>query len=539
MNLSFEFIVNIAVLVAQLYLGLIVILHNPRSFTHRFFLGLVAFMAIQGVVQSFVVSTNIGGNFDIQSRLSISLVPIQLLFLLFFIINFPDNKPKIKTSYLGIFFLLILGLTAISNTNLVFESFTIENGVAKAQPGSLFLIFTAALILLVLSNIVGIFIKYRKTPRESKKQIIIIGIGLALTFLGLFMTQYILPNFYSNANFLSLISLFTLPLLITTGYAIIGFRVFDVRLVSAEVFTLLTWVLFFVAFFFQPENTGPAYPIIIVALLLIMGILLTRNMTIEVKRRDQLEKLTEELKQTNVELRKAKIELEKLSQFKTQILSFASHQIKAPLAIIKQFASILAEGLYGPVTDKIKETLTKMKNSSDELIDLINTLLDLRKVEEGRMEYKFETIKLKDLVQGSFDNLKLQADSKKLEFTFTSGYEGNVNADPQKLKQVIQNLIENSIKYTPAGFVRVATKEEGDSVIFSVSDSGLGVSPTLLPNLFGQEFVRDERIKREIKGTGLGLYIAQSIVTAHNGKIWAESEGDNKGSQFYVKLKRI
>ena len=155
------------------------------------------------------------------------------------------------------------------------------------------------------------------------------------------------------------------------------------------------------------------------------------------------------------------------------------------------------------------------------------------------MEYKFETIKLKDLVQGSFDNLKLQADSKKLEFTFTSGYEGSVNADPQKLKQVIQNLIENSIKYTPAGFVRVATKEEGDSVIFSVSDSGLGISPTLLPNLFGQEFVRDERIKREIKGTGLGLYIAQSIVTAHNGKIWAESEGDNKGSQFYVKLKRI
>ena len=273
---------------------------------------------------------------------------------------------------------------------------------------------------------------------------------------------------------------------------------------------------------------------------LVTGYLVVKGVTTEIRHREELQKLTEQLKKANTELKS-------LSRFKTQILSFASHQIKAPLAVIKQFATILAEGLYGPVSEKVKETLGKMKGSADELIDLINSILDLRKVEEGKMEYKFETIKLKDLVQNVFDGLKIQAETKKLEFTFTSSSDGNVSADPQKLKQVLQNLVENSIKYTPtpstglgqAGFVKDETREEGGYIIFSVSDSGLGIGPNLAPHLFDQEFVRDERVKREIKGTGLGLYIAKSIVVAHGGTIWAESEGEGKGSRFYVKLRKV
>ncbi|MBI3589402.1 MAG: HAMP domain-containing histidine kinase [Candidatus Liptonbacteria bacterium] len=268
------------------------------------------------------------------------------------------------------------------------------------------------------------------------------------------------------------------------------------------------------------------------SLVLAFGILLIKSVLKEVEQREELQKLSEQLKKANTEL-------ESLSRFKTQILSFASHQIKAPLAVIKQFATILMEGLYGPVSDKVKETLGKMKNSADELIDLINTLLDLRKVEEGKMDYKFETVKLKDLVQKVFDGLKIQADAKKLEFNFTSGTEASVSADPQKLKQVFQNLAENAIKYTPQGFVKLETKEEGGYAIFSVADSGLGIGQNLLPHLFDQEFVRDERVKREIKGTGLGLYIAKSIITGHGGTIWAESPGEGKGSTFYVKLRKV
>jgi signal transduction histidine kinase len=104
-----------------------------------------------------------------------------------------------------------------------------------------------------------------------------------------------------------------------------------------------------------------------------------------------------------------------------------------------------------------------------------------------------------------------------------------------RFSQVIQNLIDNAIKYTKEGWIKVKVDKEDSEVLISVSDSGIGMSKELQQKLFGQ-FVRDPAIKKEIHGTGLGLYITKHIVEAHHGKIWAESEGINKGSTFYIKL---
>ena len=175
--------------------------------------------------------------------------------------------------------------------------------------------------------------------------------------------------------------------------------------------------------------------------------------------------------------------------------------------------------------------------SSDDLIVLINTLLDFRKVEEGRMEYSFARVKLNDIIQNVMTELETLANEKKLKFTYKASGEVFVNADAPKLKQVIQNFTDNAIKYTPEGFVHVELEEQGKDVIVSLKDSGLGIVKDLTPHLF-EEFIRDERVKKEIKGTGLGLYIARKIVEAHGGSVWAESEGESKGSIFYVKLKK-
>ena len=141
------------------------------------------------------------------------------------------------------------------------------------------------------------------------------------------------------------------------------------------------------------------------------------------------------------------------------------------------------------------------------------------------------------------------ASQKKLEFTFECAEEKiMIKADEQRLRQVILNLIENSIKYTEKGFVKVkcqmsdVSAEGGSasggkgqkSVLFSVSDSGLGIKKEVLPEIFDQ-FKRAKEA-RQIQGTGLGLFIAREIVKAHNGEIWAESEGEGKGSRFYARL---
>jgi signal transduction histidine kinase len=117
--------------------------------------------------------------------------------------------------------------------------------------------------------------------------------------------------------------------------------------------------------------------------------------------------------------------------------------------------------------------------------------------------------------------------------------EAFVSADRSKLKQVIQNLLDNAIKYTPnGGSVALEIQDMGSAYMIAVKDSGLGIPQDLIGHLF-EEFIRDERVRKEIMGTGLGLFIARKIIEAHGGRIWAESGGPNKGSVFSIALKKI
>ncbi|MEK7635974.1 MAG: ATP-binding protein [Patescibacteria group bacterium] len=242
------------------------------------------------------------------------------------------------------------------------------------------------------------------------------------------------------------------------------------------------------------------------------------------------------------QIEKANEKLVELDKAKAGMYSFVSHQIKAPMGIVKGFAQLLSDGSYGKLPKKAKERVEDMKKSCDRLIQLVNDFLDLRRIEEGRMEYEFKEINLVDLVKSVFEELKFLAEQKKLKFELECAeQEIKVKADEQRFRQVISNLIENSIKYTEKGFVkaRLMTDDKEsmtNNIIFSVEDSGIGIRPETLPQLFDQ-FKRAKEA-RLIQGTGLGLYIAREIVKAHKGEIWAESEGEGKGSKFLVRLFR-
>jgi len=248
------------------------------------------------------------------------------------------------------------------------------------------------------------------------------------------------------------------------------------------------------------------------------------------------DKNIDELKKLNVELEKSKAEFEKLSHFKSHLLTFASHQIKAPLGAIKGYIQLLEEGHYGEVNDRAKEVLSKMKFAADDLISMIENLIDIRKIEEGKMVYEMKEFDLKTIAEEEFSSLKSIATSKNLEFSFsTEGKVFLVKGDARHLKHVMQNLIENALKYTPKGFVKVVLKEDKGNLVFSVADSGIGISKGVMPLIF-EEFVRDERVTKEIRGSGVGLHVAKSIVEDHGGKIWTFSEGENRGSTFGFSL---
>ncbi len=219
-----------------------------------------------------------------------------------------------------------------------------------------------------------------------------------------------------------------------------------------------------------------------------------------------------------------------------ELLSIASHQIRAPLAAVKGLLSLVKDGTYGPVDPRAQGALTKALFSVDELIELTDLLLDLRQLEAGKMEYRFAKTDLVTLVRDAAAPLASVAESRDLAFSLDlPDHPLWVNADAHKLKQVVRNIADNAIKYTPHGFVKIAVAEEAAAAALIVADSGIGISAAALPYIF-DEFIRDDRVKKEFYGAGLGLFIAKKFVEAHGGTIRAASAGEGKGSTFFVNV---
>lgn len=423
----------------------------------------------------------------------------------------------------------LYSISALSFLTVVFlftSNFLIEGTTQRLffpfwpVPGKLYAINIAVYLFLVGYSLILLFRNLKTEADELKrKQYFFALIGSLIGFGG-GATNFLLwygIQIPPYGNFLVSIGLFL------WGYAAAKYQLFNIRAVVAEVLTFAIWVAVFIDVLSSSTPKEYLFKGGLLIFVIILGVFLIKSVHNEVKQR-------EELKITNEKL----VQLNKL---KSEFLSFASHQIKSPMTVVKGYASLIYDGTYGPVSDEVKGAAVNIKESADRLISLVGDFLDLRKIEEGQMEYHFEKINLSRIVGSMVEDFKLIAKKKNLDLTLeASSNDIQVMADEQKLRQVIQNLIDNAIKYTDKGFVKVELKERDGSVLLSVKDSGRGISKELLPNLF-QQFARDASVKK-IQGTGLGLYIAKEIIKAHKGEIWAESAGEGQGTSFCVKLSK-
>jgi signal transduction histidine kinase len=200
---------------------------------------------------------------------------------------------------------------------------------------------------------------------------------------------------------------------------------------------------------------------------------------------------------------------------------------------------MVLEGDFGPTTDPIKETVSKILKSTSDLVVLVGDFLDVSRIEQGRMQYNFEHFDIAEEVETVITELKPTIEKAHLTVSYDIDKNLNyaVDGDRGKLKQVIGNLIDNSIKYTPHGSIHVwLTRKENNKILITISDTGVGIKKEVLPNLFEKFSRAPDASKTNILGTGLGLYIAKKMVEAHHGRIWAESAGENKGASFFVEL---
>lgn len=218
------------------------------------------------------------------------------------------------------------------------------------------------------------------------------------------------------------------------------------------------------------------------------------------------------------------------------LLALTSHQLKTPMGIIRGYTTLLREGYYGPLNDQVKEILSKIEFSTEEVVALVDKIIDIRKIEEGKIEYEIKTMDFVQMARRATEEMGHMALSRGLDLSFSAPDHGiRVRGDEEKLYQVVQNLIDNAVKYTAKGSVAVAVKKKNDDVVLSVTDSGAGIPADVVPQLF-QEFIRDKKVANEIRGTGVGLYVARLFMEAQGGKIWVESEGRGKGSTFFISL---
>jgi signal transduction histidine kinase len=280
------------------------------------------------------------------------------------------------------------------------------------------------------------------------------------------------------------------------------------------------------------------------------------NSRLELKTGDEIEvlgeefnKMTQHLQQAHAglehkvaartqELAVANERLKEIDHLKSDFVSNVSHELRTPLTAIKGAVDLVLREVAGPLTEKQIHYLTRVRSNTQHLAGLINDLLDLSKIESGRIEVKSRRVSLSGLVHEVVETLRPVAAEKvvALEATIPEPLT-LVWADRDKINQVLMNLIGNAIKFTPAqGRVAVSASRNGkESVLVSVSDTGPGVPPDEKEKIFEKFYQVAEVDGVKPKGTGLGLAICKALVELHGGRIWVETE-INRGSTFSFTL---
>lgn len=226
-------------------------------------------------------------------------------------------------------------------------------------------------------------------------------------------------------------------------------------------------------------------------------------------------------------------ELEKL---KDEFVSLASHELRTPMTAIKGLISMIFEGDYGNINDGLRDPLSDIAKSTDRLIQLVNDMLDVSRIEAGRMKFTLTEVSISDLISEVVTMLKPLAVQKNIQLGVKGPDTGKIMADADKVKQILINLVSNAIKFTDYGFVTISFRPWGKFAYISVVDSGIGITGVNQAKLFGKfAQISTSQLGRPV-GTGLGLYLSREFTRRMGGELWLEHSETGRGSTFTFAL---
>ena len=524
---------HIGALLPSLLIAFFVFYKNPRNLSTRIFFCSMSLFSVWIFCNLVIWATEFPERTMFYWTILNTVEPIIYFTTFYFIYTFIYKK---NLSLLKVF-LLTLPLyptLILAQSTFMLIGYNLSNCDRNAYEGILASYGYTIEIFYVL-GIIGIwifsFLKHTKNKDEKTKDLIV-TIG-GLLFLISFSLGNIVEVFTENWE-IGLYGLFGAPIFVALlAYTIVRYNAFNTRLIGTQAIVFALFILVFSLLFVQEISSARVVISSTLVVLVFVGYLLIKSVKKEVQQREKIELLAKQLETANVRLKG-------LDKMKSEFVSVASHQLRGPLTSIRGYASMLAEGSYGKLPQKASEVLEKIADSAKFMALSVEDYLNVSRIEAGNMKYEMADFNLKELVEKVVDELRPIAMKKGLVMVFRSDCNGScmTHADIGKSRQIIMNLLDNSMKYTPKGTITVVVHDDTKKkkLFVSIQDTGVGMSKETLEELF-DKFVRAKNANQiNVTGTGLGLYVARKMIIEMNGCVWAESEGEGKGSTFIVEF---
>lgn len=517
--------------ITGLLIALVVFRHNPTSKPAQALIFTTAAFAIWSLLDLILWASE-------RSDVIMFVWSIQIYFdlliyigALYFVYAF-FNKKFLPLRYEIALSCLLLPLILLSHTSLNLTGFDFTNCWREAFEGPLWSLYTynAELVIVALISMLT-FSEIRKRNRPTLETIFV-GFGV-IFFLGSFSLGNIIGSLESDWE-IGQIGLFGMPVFVFfLGYTIIRYQTLKTKVLATEALMAGMLILLVSLFFVRTIENSRIIAAVTLVLFAFLGSLLIRGVRREVYHREQIERLALGLERANARLRE-------LDKQKSEFVSIASHQLRSPLAAIRGYASMLVEGSFGKVEGKMVEPLSRIADSAKLMAESVEDFLSVSRIESGNMKYELSDFNLRDQAEKIADDLRPEGFKKGLLLLYKSNLRstGVVHADIGKTQQILHNLINNSLKYTPKGTITIFVHDDTKTrkIFVEIIDTGIGMTTETIDSLFAK-FTRAKNANTvNIKGTGLGLFVAREMARAMQGDITAHSDGEGLGSRFVLTL---
>ena len=497
-------------------LGFAVFYSNVNSVTNKAFLFFSMATVFWGILNylSYQFNTPILVLWLFRLVMFFATIQAFSLYLLFKV--FPESSYKFSLVFKYIYIPIVILTASICLSPFLFvgiDGEITDGNVASLIIGPGVIFFAIVNVGQVLLALIILLKKIISAKKENRPPLTLIFFGVLTMFSLIIYFKFILAGLMNNTRYIPLGALFVFPFILFTSYSIMRFRMFDVKVMLTVILVFLLSVVSFSEIILASELQLILFRSGVFTLVLVFGVMLVKSM----------------------------IKLEKANQQKAEFMSFASHQIRTPVTIMNGYASNILEGDDGIVNDDVRNSLQKILIAGNNAMSLVSDYLDKSRIELGELKYHFKHSEISDLVGKVAVQMRPAIDQAKLvvilDIDRSKSYVANIDAI--KFKQVIGNIVDNAIKYTPSGSIGISLTKKSGNIVIKISDTGVGISEEDINKLF-QKFTRTNETNHEtIYGTGLGLYLAKIMVEAHKGKIWAESKGIGEGSQFYIQIPEV